>query len=59
MRRSKSRVLKSGKLKGTKIQQDRLVRNNRFSIVINDKEKEALDAYCKKYNIENKAQFIR
>lgn len=47
------------KSKGSKIQKERLVRSNRFTVVMNDKEKEALEAYCKKYKIESKTQLIR
>lgn len=41
------------------IQRKRLVRTNRVGIVINEKEREALEAYCRKYKIENKSKFIR
>ena len=47
------------KSKGSKIQKEKMVRNNRFTIVMNDKEKEALEAYCKKYNVESRTQFVR
>ena len=37
----------------------KLLRKNRQSFLFNDLEKDALDNYCKKYNIKNKSKFIR
>lgn len=36
-----------------------LLRKNKQSFLFNDLEKDALDNYCKKYNIKNKSKFIR
>ncbi len=58
MRKVSNRKVKLKK-KSTAIQREKLVRNNRITLVLNDKEKEALDGYCKKYNIDSKSQFIR
>lgn len=37
----------------------KLRRVHRAEILFNEKEQEALDAYCKKHGIDNKARFIR
>lgn len=58
MRKVVSRKIQMAK-KGSFIQRERLARTNRITIVLNDKEKEALESYCKKYKIVNKAKFIR
>ncbi len=58
MRKVVSRKIELQK-RGNHLQKARLVRNNRITIVLNDKEKEALDSYCKKYKVVNKAKFIR
>ena len=42
-----------------KYRKDKLKRKNRQAFMFNDLEKEALDKYCKKYNIKNKSKFIR
>lgn len=34
-------------------------RTHKRSFLLNDKENEAIEAYCKKYKIENKSQFMR
>lgn len=36
-----------------------LRRTRRSSFLLNDKEKEAIDIYCKKNKIKNKSKFIR
>jgi hypothetical protein len=36
-----------------------LKRKHRAGFMLNDKEQEAVDAYCKKYKIENKSKFMR
>lgn len=36
-----------------------LKRRHRAGFLLNDKELEAIDAYCKKYKIKNKSQFMR
>jgi hypothetical protein len=36
-----------------------LKRKHRAGFMLNDKELEAVDAYCKKYKIENKSKFMR
>ena len=34
-------------------------RNNKVTVFFNDKEMEAIDAYCKKYKIESRAALMR
>jgi len=38
---------------------DVLKRRHKAGFLLNDKELEAVDAYCKKYKIENKSKFMR
>ena len=38
---------------------DKLVRNNRTTILFNRREREALNLYCEKYKIGNKSKFMR
>lgn len=45
--------------RGNFIQRERLARTSRVGIVLNNKEREALESYCKKYKIDNKSKFIR
>jgi len=35
------------------------LRKNKQSFLFNDLEKDALDKFCKKYNIKNKSKFMR
>ncbi len=42
-----------------KIKKDEFIRKNRQTFMFNDLEKDALDKFCKKYNIKNKSKFIR
>lgn len=39
--------------------QESLRRKNHAGFMLNDKELEAIDAYCKKYKIANKSKFMR
>jgi hypothetical protein len=39
--------------------QKSLLRKNRVTFVLNDKEEKALDAYCKRFRVKNKSRFIR
>ncbi len=36
-----------------------LIRKHRASFLFNDKEMEAFDVYCKRYQVKNKAKFMR
>ncbi|MFT3737852.1 MAG: hypothetical protein QM786_03775 [Breznakibacter sp.] len=36
-----------------------LKRQHRIGIILNDKELEAIEAYCKKYKVESKSKFMR
>jgi hypothetical protein len=36
-----------------------LVRRHRAGFLLNDKELEAMEAYCKKYKIDNRSKFMR
>ena len=38
---------------------EKLLRTSQTSILFNQREKEAIDLYCQKYEIKNKSKFIR
>ena len=42
-----------------KYKKEALLRKNKQSFLFNDLEKDALEKYCRKYNITNKSKFIR
>jgi hypothetical protein len=39
--------------------QPELLRKHKTTILFNEKEKKAIDEYCKKYGIRNRSKFIR
>jgi hypothetical protein len=39
--------------------EDRLRRNNRLSLMLNNREMRALGIYCNRYRIKNKSGFLR
>ena len=39
--------------------QKSLLRKNRVTFVLNDKELNALEAYCKRFRVKNKSRFAR
>jgi hypothetical protein len=41
------------------IKEEQLRRNNRFSVMLNNREMKALDIYCDRYRIKNKSSFLR
>jgi len=57
MAKKKKAKAKKAELVPTRISP--LKRNHRSAFLLNDKEKEALDSYCKKNKIKNKSKFIR
>ncbi|HBC79803.1 MAG TPA: hypothetical protein DEO60_01815 [Bacteroidales bacterium] len=38
---------------------DRLKRNNRLSLMLNNREARALGIYCSRYRVRNKSEFLR
>jgi len=38
---------------------EKLIRNNRQTIMLNRREMNALNAFCEKYKVSNRSQFIR
>jgi len=36
-----------------------LLRKNRISLMLNSRERKALDVYCSRYRIKNKSEFLR
>lgn len=38
---------------------DKLRRNQRASILFNNREREAINLYCEKYKIKNRSKFMR
>ncbi|MBK7711353.1 MAG: hypothetical protein IPN67_09240 [Bacteroidales bacterium] len=41
------------------MKEDRLRRNNRLSLMLNNREMRALGIYCNRYRIKNKSSFLR
>jgi hypothetical protein len=41
------------------LKEDRLKRNNRLSLMLNNREMKALGIYCNRYRIKNKSGFLR
>jgi hypothetical protein len=39
--------------------EDRLKRNNRLSLLLNNREVRALGIYCSRYRVRNKSEFLR
>ena len=37
----------------------KLKRTNKITLLLNDKEIEAVEAYCKKYRVKSKSKFVR
>jgi len=46
-------------LKERKNREKDLLRKNRHSILFNNLEMKAIEAYCSKYKVENKSRFMR
>ena len=38
---------------------EKLIRSSRTSLNFNQREREAIELYCEKYNIKNKSKFMR
>jgi hypothetical protein len=56
---TKKQSKNSGKKESITLSIKALKRTHRSAFLLNDKEKEALDSYCKKNKIKNKSKFIR
>jgi hypothetical protein len=39
--------------------EDKLKRNNRLSVLLNNREMRALGIYCNRYRVKNKSEFLR
>jgi len=46
-------------MKRTLNKEDRLKRNNRLSLMLNNREIRALGVYCNRYRVKNKSEFLR
>jgi hypothetical protein len=46
-------------LKRTVNKEERLKRNNRLSLMLNNREAKALGVYCTRYRVRNKSEFLR
>lgn len=42
-----------------KIKEEKLKRNNRLTIMLNNREMRALNIYCQRYRVKNKSRFLR
>ncbi len=54
-KKTKSKAKKQDKV----INASNLRRSHRTAFLLNDKEKDALEVYCRKHKIKNKSKFIR
>lgn len=55
-------MAKKGKKKDElpkKVRDEAFKRTHKATFLLNDKENEAIEVYCKKYRIKNKSQFLR
>jgi hypothetical protein len=41
------------------IKEDGLRRNNKISLLLNNREMKAIEVYCNRYRIKNKSEFVR
>jgi hypothetical protein len=46
-------------LKRSLNKEERLKRNNRLSLMLNNREARALGIYCNRYRVSNKSEFLR
>ena len=46
-------------MKDRKPREKDMLRKNRHSILFNTREMNAIEAYCRKYKVENKSKFMR
>jgi len=46
-------------LRRLKIKEEKLKRNNRLTIMLNNREMRALNIYCQRYRVKNKSRFLR
>jgi len=46
-------------LKRTSNKEESLKRNNRLSLMLNNREVKALGVYCNRYRVKNKSEFLR
>lgn len=46
-------------MKARKSRDENLLRRKRQTIMFNNREMRAIEAYCKKYKVENKSKFMR
>ena len=42
-----------------KVKEEKLKRNNRLTIMLNDRELRALNIYCQRFRVKNKSKFLR
>ena len=52
-------MAKKAKEVPVKHQKNKLKRTHKITLLLNDKESEAVEAYCKKYRIKNRSKFVR
>ena len=59
MANTKAKKKESSKEKDKILSSSVLNRNHRLSLLLNEKEKESIDSYCKKHKIKNRSKFLR
>ena len=46
-------------LRRIKVKDDRLKRDNRLTVMLNNKELRALNLYCQRFRVQNRSSFMR
>ena len=52
-------VYNNNPLRRIKIKDEKLKRNNRLTIMLNDRELRALNLYCQRFRVNNRSRFLR
>jgi len=52
-------VFNFNKLRRIKIKEERLKRNNRLTLMLNNRELRALNVYCQRFRVKNRSKFLR
>lgn len=52
-------VFKSNQLRRIRIKEEKLKRNNRLTLMLNNRELRALNVYCQRFRVKNRSKFLR
>ncbi len=53
------RFIRQPGLRRIKVKEERLKRNNRLTLMLNNREMRAFNIYCQRYRVKNKSRFLR